>query len=139
MPAEENLKKEVVKSKSLYKRFLLLLKYIPMLIALCYALNTLAAIFNIDCFVLSHISGLSFLTWIFIYLSAIVFEFCIYHRLFLWYVLVDDIFSIIDYYVDIPINRFNIIAIHSLLIIILLFLLLYFHVKNNKRLNRKNI
>lgn len=139
MPAEENLKREAVKSKSLYKIFLLLLKYIPMLIASCYALGTLAAIFHIDLFVLSHLAGISLFSWIFIYISAIVFDFCIYHKMFLWYVFVDDVISLIDYYTDIPIGRFNLIAIHSLLIIILLFLLLYFHVKNNKRLNRKNI
>ena len=38
------------------------------------------------------------------YLSATVFRFCLYHKMFLHYILVTDIINIIDYYVGIPIE-----------------------------------
>lgn len=128
---------EKLKSKSLYKSFVLLLKYIPMLVSICYALNTLAAIFHLDCSVLSHISGMSLFTWIFMYIAATVFCFCIYHKMFLWYILFDDIISLIDYYIDIPINDFQIIEIHCFILCVSLFIILYLYVKHNKSLFRK--
>lgn len=120
-------------SKSLYKLLLVLLKYIPMLIALCYLINTLAAIIGLDCQVLSHISGMSLFTWLFVYLAAIVFRFCSYHKMFLWYILVDDVISIIDYYLNIPINEFQIIAVHCSVAGICLFIILYLYVKGHRK------
>lgn len=57
MAKEENLK-----SKSLYKLLLIMLKYIPMLIALFYVINTATAYIGIDIPVLSNIAGMSLLT-----------------------------------------------------------------------------
>lgn len=123
---------ESLRSKTLYKLLVLLLKYIPMIIALCYLINTIAAIFDLDCQVLSHISGMSLLTWIFIYLSATVFRFCNYHKMFLWYILTDDLVSIVDYYLNIPIEDFQIIAVHCSIAGIFLFVILFLYVKNHK-------
>lgn len=128
MVVEENLR-----SKTLYKVLILLLKYIPLVIAFCYLLNTLAAIFNFNCQVLSHLAGMSLFTWVFLYISTIVFRFCNYRRMFLWYILVDDVISIADYYLDIPINDFQIIAVHCVLAGICLFIILYLYVKSHKK------
>lgn len=121
----------VVEEKSrrsnLYKVLLIILKYIPIVIALCYMLNTL---FYIE--PLSNIAGVSLLTWIFLYLASLVFKFCAYHRMFLWYILVDDILNIIDYYYQIPISTDNILRIHNILIGITLFTVLVLYVKSNK-------
>lgn len=124
---EENLR-----SKTLYKLLILLLKYIPILIAFCYLLNTIAAIFNFDCQVLSNLAGMSLFTWIFMYLAAIVFRFCNYHKMFLWYILLDDTISIIDYYLNIPIEDFQMIAVHCAIAGVCLFIILYLYVENNK-------
>lgn len=129
---------ESLKSKSLYKLLVLLLKYIPMLIALCYLVNTIAAILGFDCQILSHLAGMSLFTWIFLYLAAVVFRFCVYHRMFLWYILIDDIISIIDYYLEIPVSDFQIIAIHCSLAGICLFIILYLYVGSNKRYSQKD-
>lgn len=110
-----------------------MLKYIPIIITLFYVLNTVTALLGIDIPVLSNIAGMSLFTWLFIYIAAWVFQFCIYHRMFLYYILVTDIVNIIDYYVGIPVDDFGILAIHSIIIGISLFLILYFYVKHNKR------
>lgn len=127
------VKGESLRNKSLYKTLLILLKYIPIIIALFYIVNTLGALFGIDLPVLSNIAGMSLLTWVFMYLAALVFKFCIYHRMFLYYILVTDIINIINYYIGIPVDSYGIVMIHSVVIGILLFIILYFYVKHNKK------
>jgi hypothetical protein len=54
---------ESLRSKSLYKLLLIMLKYMPMLITLFYVANTATAYVGIDIPVLSNIAGMSLLTW----------------------------------------------------------------------------
>lgn len=109
------------------------MKYIPILIALFYLLNTVLALCGIDIPAFSNIAGMSLFTWLFMYVAAWVFQFCIYHRMFLYYILVTDIINIIDYYIGIPIDDYGIMMIHSSIIGVSLFLILYFYVKHTKR------
>ena len=95
-----------LKSKNLYRLLIVMLKYIPMIISLFYLINTITAFIGIDIPILSTISGMSLLTWIFMYIATIVFNFCSYHRMFLYYILIVDIINIIDYYINIPISDF---------------------------------
>ena len=95
-----------LKSKNLYRLLIVMLKYIPMIISLFYLINTITAFIDIDIPILSTISGMSLLTWIFMYIATIVFNFCSYHRMFLYYILIVDIINIIDYYISIPISDF---------------------------------
>lgn len=124
---------ERLRRSSFHKLLLLVLKYIPTVIALCYMLNTM---FYIE--PLSNIAGVSLLTWIFLYLASVVFEFCSYHRMFLWYILIDDVLNIVDYYWNIPISTDNLIRIHNILAGITLFIVLILYVKSNKVIIRKN-
>lgn len=127
------VKEEKLKNKRLYKVFLILLKYIPVLITLAYILNTVLCYSSIDVPVLSNIAGISLLPWLFMYIATFVFQFCTYHRLLLYYILIDDIISIVDYYYVIPIDDGNILMLHTSLIGILVLALLINHVKNNKK------
>ena len=124
---------EKLRRSNLHKLLLLVLKYIPIVIALCYMLNTM---FYIE--PLSNIAGVSLLTWVFLYLASVVFEFCSYHRMYLWYILIDDILNIVDYYWNIPISTDNLIRIHNLLVGITLFIVLILYVKSNKVIIRKS-
>lgn len=129
----------VEKSKrSEYKLLIIVLKFIPMLTALCYMSSTIFNYFGYNIEPLSNIGGMSLLTWLFIYLASIVFNFCSYHRVFLWYIFIDDIFNIIDYYITIPISTDNILMLHNILIGITLFTVLILYVKDNKVIIRKN-
>ena len=124
---------ERLRRSSFHKLLLLVLKYILMVIAFCYMLNTM---FYIE--PLSNIAGVSLLTWIFLYLASVVFEFCSYHRMFLWYILIDDILNIVDYYWSIPISTDNLIRVHNILAGITLFIILILYVESNKVIIRKN-
>lgn len=124
--------------ESKYKLLILVLKFIPMLTALCYMTSTIFNYFDYNIEPLSNIGGMSLLTWVFIYLASVVFKFCSYHRMFLWYILIDDLFNIIDYYWSIPISTDNILILHNIWIGITLFIILVLYVKSNKIIIRKN-
>lgn len=120
-----------------YKILLILLKYIPILISLIYVLNTFAAYVGIDIPAANNIAGMSLLTWIFMYIATIVFNFCSYHRMFLYYILIVDIINITDYYIGIPISDFQLIMLHTIVTGISLFIILFLYIKRklNKNLN----
>lgn len=124
---------ERLRSKLLYKVFLIALKYIPILVTLSYIANTALCWFDIDIPVLSNISGMSLLTWLFMYIATYVFKFYNYHRLLLYFILVDDSINIYDYYFTIPLEDHVMLELHTSLIGILVIVLLINHVKSNKR------
>lgn len=119
----------VVKSleRRTYKLMLGMLKVIPMLLAFLAILNTMFGFIGINCSIISMFGGVSFLPLTFLYLSSFVFKFCIYHRMFLHYILINNTLEFIDYYVGIPIDTFNLFIVHLILIGIFLFLVLYFY------------
>lgn len=128
-----------VRSKTLHKTLILVIKYIPMVISMFYILNTVICWLGIDAPVLSNIAGVSLLTWSFLFLSDIVFQFCIYHRMFLYYILVDDLLNIYDFYFGIPLSTVEVLEIHSVLIGLLLFSILFVYLKVYVKDNKGDI
>lgn len=124
--------------ESKYRLLIIVLKFIPMLTALCYMTSTIFNYFDYNIEPLSNLGRMSLLTWVFIYLASVVFKFCSYHRMFLWYVLVDDLVNIVDYYWNIPISTDNILMLHNIWIGITLFIILILYVKDNKRVTRED-
>jgi hypothetical protein len=114
-----------LRSKRLYKLTIWILKIIPMVIALCDVLNTGFWLFGVDAWFLSYIGGISFLTLAFLYLASYVFCFCEYHRMFLHYVLVNNIISVVDYYSQVEVSA----IVYLITIGIFLFIILYLYKK----------
>lgn len=127
MAVEENLK-----SKKLYKAFLLLLKLLPFLLALVSVLNTVLSFFAIDLVILSYIGSVSLLPLIFMYLAAFVFRFCIYHRIFLDYTVVSTCITVYDYYIGIPITDAGIVTLQLVLFFIVCLVALIAHLIHKK-------
>lgn len=107
MAAEVNLR-----NKTLHKVEILLLKFIPFIVAGIYFINTVLSIYMIDVPILSYIAGISLLPFIFILLSSFVFKFCVYHRIPLYYILVNDTLNTIDSYYDIPVENRAFLILH---------------------------
>ena len=120
---------ERLKSKRLYKATIGVLKVIPMLLAACAILNMLFDFFGIDSGILSILGGISILPLLFLYLSSFAFQFCVYHRMFLHYIVANNILTGIDYYIGIPVSNCILLMIHLFLIGVFLFLVLYFYRK----------
>ena len=57
-----------------------------MVLAGCFLANTILSCFAIETEVLSYTAGIGILPLLFIYLSSSVFKFCVYHRMFIYYI-----------------------------------------------------
>lgn len=135
MVVEANLKR----SKILYKIEILILKYIPFIVAFIYFLNTVLSMCNINASILSYIAGISILPWIFLLLSSFVFKFCNYHRIPLYYILINDIVNITDEYFQLPISNLIFIAIHSVIFFVCFVTIFMLRKKCNHDNNIKEI
>ena len=116
-------------NKRLYKITLIALKVIPMLLALCTAVNTIFALTDVDNAILSYIGGISLLQLLFLYLTSYVFRFCEYHRMFLHYILVTNIVNIYDFYIGIPLSDKGMIELYAVVACVFLFVILYLYRK----------
>ena len=105
-----------------------------MLLAGGYLLDTILSYFYIDLPIFSILGGMSILPLIFLYISSYVFKFCEYHRMFLHYVVVNDLLSIYDYHIGIPISDVGLFLVHIMITGLTLYLVLYLHIRNGKRI-----
>ena len=129
MGVEENS----LRNKSLYKIELYLLKVMPMLLAAIYLINTVLSYYDIILPVLSYIGGLSLIPLVFMYISSYVFRFCSYHRMFLHYIVINDLINLVDYYYTLPISDWQLLVLHMSIAGISLFIILYLYVKSHRK------
>ena len=115
--------------RRLYKTMLLSLKAIPMLLALSAMIGMFLDFFGIDSSICSFIGGISLLPLLFLYIASFVFRFCIYHRMFLHYVVANNILTYTDYYIGLPVENSTLFMVHIFLVGLFLFLILYFYRK----------
>lgn len=134
MGVEENS----LRNKSLYKIELYLLKVMPMLLAAIYLINTVLSYYDIVLPALSYIGGLSFIPLLFMYISSYVFRFCSYHRMFLHYIVINDLINLIDYYYTLPISDWELLILHMSIAGISLFIILYLYVKSHSKNVKKH-
>ena len=69
---------------------------------------------------------------IFIFISSYVFKFCEYHRMPLYYIIVNNLISIIDLYIGIPVSDYELLMIHSFVAGISIIITIILYVKCNK-------
>jgi hypothetical protein len=111
----------------LYRVFKVFLKTIPMLMTVLYLGNTVLSFFDIDISLFSYLTGVGFIPWLFIMVSSYLFGFCEYHRMFLWYILTNNLICWTDEEFGLPISNWNFLVLHIIVAGIFLFLVLYFH------------
>ena len=122
-----------LRNKDLYKIELYLLKVMPMLLAAIYLIYTVLSYYDIVLPALSYIGGLSFIPLLFMYISSYVFRFCSYHRMFLHYIVINDLINLIDYYYTLPISDWELLILHMSIAGISLFIILYLYVKGHSK------
>lgn len=119
-------------NKTKHKLFLGFLKIIPMVLALIYMTNTTLSYFDIDLPILSYIGGTGIIPWLFILMASYLFKFCQYHRIFLWYILVNNLLCFIDMEYHLPISNWSYFVLHIIIVWIFIFAALYAHQRNRK-------
>ena len=109
-----------------YKFFRIFLKTIPMLMAGLYLGNTVLSFFDIDISLFSYLTGVGLVPWLFIMVSSYLFKFCEYHRMFLWYIMANNLICWTDEEFGLPISNWNFFVLHVIVAGFFLFLVLYF-------------
>lgn len=130
---------KVVKSNaSKHKLFLVFLKIVPFLLGLEYFLATLLQLFDIDVYLLSYLFYVGIIPWLFLLVTSFVFKFCEYHRIFLYYILLNEILNIINYNTDLFGSDDTFIRIHFVIffLTIIITLILYFYAKQNSNITQ---
>lgn len=118
----------------LNKLFVVMLKYAPVVMVICCIINTTGAYFGYDMSLLSYVSGISLIPWLFMLVASKVFRFCVFHRFMLYYVFIDNIINTIDYYLCIPVDDFRILMIHYVILGVVMSVAVY---KHNKKVNNE--
>lgn len=119
-------------TKSIYKIELVIIKFIPYIIALVYLLNNILSYIGIDLPILSLFAGTSIFTILFLYISSFVFKFCIYHRLPIYYIILSDIIAYYDIIIGIPLNNRGLFALNLIIAGIFILLIVYFKFKQHE-------
>lgn len=119
---------ESLRNKTLrVKRFL---RYLPMVMAGLCLLNTVLSYYDIDVSILSYLSGVGLIPLVFVFLSSYMFKFCAYHRMFLWYIVVNNIICWADYNYELPISNWDYLVLHFIIAGVFLFIILYLKLKH---------
>ena len=112
-----------------HKLFLVLTKFIPHIIALFYAIYTFLGFCGIDVPIFGYFVHVSLLPWIYFYFISFVFRYCYVHRLPLYYIFINELITVLDYYLKIPIDDLNLLIIHLLIIFIIISGYSYYYIK----------
>ena len=128
--AEENSRLSNYEKSKLFIGFL---KILPMVLAGLFLLNTVLSYFYIDWTLLSYLASVGLIPWLFIMAASYKLHFCEHHRMFLWYILANNILCWIDYEYTIPVSNKGLFLIHIIVAGLFLFLVLYFHQKCRKK------
>ena len=132
LPVEEKSKlSEYHKSKL----FLGFLKILPMVLAGLYLVNTILSYFYIDYEIISYLAGIGFIPWLFILMASYRLRFCEYHRMFLWYIFVNNGICWTDSQYKLPISNWDYLVLHIIIAGIFLFFILYLHQREREKCN----
>lgn len=103
-----------------------------MIIALLYFINSIVTTLGFTLPVLSYIGGMSLLPLIYMDIASRVYRFCSYHRLFLYYIVIDDSINIVDQHFVIPIDDLQYLMMHTCIAFIFIVGALYKHLHYDK-------
>ena len=113
---------------TLFKRFVLVSKVLPMVLAFCHFIHIILSYFYIDTTFINYFASISILTVVYLYLVNYVLKLCSYYRMFLHYCVIIDIFNVYDYYIGIPISDISLLLFYGGVTIIIMFIILYIKV-----------
>lgn len=116
----------------LRKLLILVIKITPCFLSIVYIIYTILAMIGIRCWPISIIAGSSLISATILLLNSLVFRFCFYHRIFIYYVYIINVLNIIDWYFLIAISSKWLIAVSLILFLICAFVALYLYMKEHE-------
>ena len=125
-------------SKSTIKLSKIVVKYIPILIAIGYFITSITSCFGVFIGFVVPIYRLSIFSFICLFACSKLLKFCIWHRLPLYYSMIIDIINAIDYYIVIPIASKWMILSYLLITGIFILCGIYLKDRYNKNVHKNN-
>ena len=133
-----------ISNKTLYKLEIKSTKFLPIIIAILYIVNTTLSYYGYDIEELAMVGGMSLLPLAKLYLSSFTYKLCIHHRVFIYYIFLHNLISSIDMYTEgVLINDRGLLLLH--LVLFGIFTILYiickrrydFSVKNSSKVSQR--
>jgi hypothetical protein len=95
--------------------------------------NTLLSLAGIDLIIFTMLGGLSLLPVIYFISVSFTFGYCLYHRLPIYYIILNDSINWLDYHIGIPIPDMYFIAGSIVLMFVFITVTIVLHIKEIKR------
>lgn len=111
--------------RKVIKRFILVTKIIPILIAIIHLINTVLSFLGSNDIPLNYIGGISLLPIAYLYIASYTFHLCEYYRMFLHYSVLIDLINCYDFYFGIPLNNKDYFILFVCITIITMLLIIY--------------
>ena len=116
------------------KAALVMLKFVPVVYALCCALNSTLSYFGIDLAWIGFIANMMlFVGWLTL---AYCFRFCSFYYALILYILTANGLNTIDYLFGIPVSDRGLFILHCGLIGLTILCCTYLHVRDTKKLKK---
>lgn len=127
---------EILRNKQLYKIFISIIRYTPMILAINHLLSLVLNYLGIELLLLSALGGTSLVFIGILYLISYVFNFCYLYRVPLWYNTVIIIMYVIRSFGFLPIDLEILYRVYAIIAGFFISLFVYYKYKNR---NNKNI
>lgn len=111
--------------RKVIKRFILVTKIIPVLIAIIHFINTVLSFLGSNDIPLNYIGGISLLPIAYLYIASYTFHLCEYYRMFLHYSILIDLINCYDFYFGIPLNNKDYFILFICITIVTMLLIIY--------------
>ncbi len=132
------MKKAAKLKQNNHKLFLLSLKLLPPIMAVGCFLSTVFQYFYIEEIITTELCFAGILPILFLVFTSYVFKFCEYHRIYLYYIILNEVMNIINYNVELNITDTVFIRIHIIVFFIatLLTTILYLYGRKDKHITQ---
>ena len=128
----------MIKQK-LYKINILILKILPLILALFYFLWNVLYALGVSIKLFSYLGSLSIIPAIFILISSKTFEFCVTHRIPIYFILTVNLINYVLSLVMFSISVKWYLTILSSVLLLFILLIIVFKYKENAKSNKESI
>lgn len=125
---------EDVLRKSLIKIEIKMLRMLLFVMAFFHFLNTVLSYVGYNDIYISNMFGIGTVPLFYIIFSSHTYGFCLYHRLFAYYIGVNNAICFIDYNYELPISDRRYLLLHIIVAFIFLSAIVYLKLKHGKRI-----
>lgn len=128
---------EMLRNKRLYKIFMYIIRYVPLILSIISFTATLFNFLGIGSLFLSYLGGASILFILILFLIAEIFKFCWMYKVPLWYLTVVVILNMLRVFGYLPIDLMDLYRLYAFISGIFMVVFIGYSYKNRNNPNNK--